>query len=227
MDHCCQEVILWPIWPKHTCSTIPCGRHLDRFLRLQIRWFLFSHFYGLQSKNLLLLRLIVKQILWRIWKSWTNMLETLILEGETKTITSTVQWFWDGSKSWKHQLQWCLGDGWFYRKGTNTIYLGLSPLPVTVTTRIITFLVGDPYKPSFAAVTGRGDNPIYIYILYCQMTSIGSFHFQPQRFQMMKTSDDYLGSSTGLPLKAMDGTEKRADPASFWGKRLIFRGVSG
>ena len=37
--------------------------------------------------------------------------------------------------------------------------VGLSPLPVTVTTRIITFLVGDPYKPSFATVTGRGDNP--------------------------------------------------------------------
>ena len=28
-----------------------------------------------------------------------------------------------------------------------------------VTTRIITFLVRDPYKPSFATVTGRGDNP--------------------------------------------------------------------
>ncbi len=41
------------------------------------------------------------------------------------------------------------------------IWLGLSPLPVTVTTRIITFLVGDPYKPSFATVTGRGDNPRY------------------------------------------------------------------
>ena len=38
-------------------------------------------------------------------------------------------------------------------------YVGLSPLPVTVTTRIITFLVGDPYKPSFVTVTGRGDNP--------------------------------------------------------------------
>ncbi len=25
----------------------------------------------------------------------------------------------------------------------------------------ITFLVGDPYKPSFATVIGRGDNPIY------------------------------------------------------------------
>ena len=26
---------------------------------------------------------------------------------------------------------------------------------------IITFLVGDPYKPSFATVTGRGDNPTF------------------------------------------------------------------
>ena len=25
-------------------------------------------------------------------------------------------------------------------------------------------LVGDPYKPSFATVTGRGDNPRYIYL---------------------------------------------------------------
>ena len=38
-------------------------------------------------------------------------------------------------------------------------YFGLPPHPVTVTTRIITFLVGDPYKPSFATVTGRGDKP--------------------------------------------------------------------
>ena len=37
--------------------------------------------------------------------------------------------------------------------------IGLSPLPVTVTTRIITYLVGDPYKPSFATVTGKGDYP--------------------------------------------------------------------
>ena len=39
---------------------------------------------------------------------------------------------------------------------------GLSPCPVTVTTRIIEFLVGDPYKPSFAIVTGKGDNPSYL-----------------------------------------------------------------
>ena len=44
----------------------------------------------------------------------------------------------------------------------NWLYLGLSPCPVTVTTRITTFLVGNPEKnPSFATVTGRGDNPRY------------------------------------------------------------------
>ena len=36
------------------------------------------------------------------------------------------------------------------------------PHPVTVTTRIITFLVGNPYKPSFATVTGWGVDPKYI-----------------------------------------------------------------
>ena len=43
------------------------------------------------------------------------------------------------------------------QRKTHTVDVGLSPLPVTVTTRIITFLVGDSYKPSFA--TRRGDNP--------------------------------------------------------------------
>ena len=41
------------------------------------------------------------------------------------------------------------------------IYLRSTPHPVTVTTRIITFLVGNPYKPSFATVTGWGVDPIY------------------------------------------------------------------
>ena len=34
--------------------------------------------------------------------------------------------------------------------------VGLSPLPVRVTTRIITFLVGNPYKPSFPLLLGGG-----------------------------------------------------------------------
>ncbi len=41
------------------------------------------------------------------------------------------------------------------------VYLGCCPLPVTVTTRIITCLKGNPYKPSFATVTVRGPHPMY------------------------------------------------------------------
>ena len=44
------------------------------------------------------------------------------------------------------------------------LYIGLSPHPATATTRIITFLVGNPYKPSFVTVTGRGEYPTYIYL---------------------------------------------------------------
>ena len=43
-----------------------------------------------------------------------------------------------------------------------TIYVGYGPFPVTVTTRIITFLVGNPYKPLFATVTGKGPHPKYM-----------------------------------------------------------------
>ena len=39
--------------------------------------------------------------------------------------------------------------------------LGVAPLTVTVTTRIITCLLGDPYKPSFPTVAGRGPYPNY------------------------------------------------------------------
>ena len=42
------------------------------------------------------------------------------------------------------------------------VYIGTTPHPVTVTTRIITFLIGDPYEPSFVAVTGRGVDLRYI-----------------------------------------------------------------
>ena len=62
------------------------------------------------------------------------------------------------------------------------LYVGLSPLPVTVTTRIITFLVGDPYKPSFATVTGRGDNPSCMYtynIFHAHRYTLRNFDYTP------------------------------------------------
>ena len=57
---------------------------------------------------------------------------------------------------------------WLFQTKIDCIYIdiGLFPCPVTVTTRIMTFLVGN-HSPSFATVTGRGDGTthIYIYIL--------------------------------------------------------------
>ena len=46
------------------------------------------------------------------------------------------------------------------------VYFRTTPHPVTVTTRIISFLVGNPYKPSFVAVTGWGVDQRYINLLY-------------------------------------------------------------
>ena len=49
------------------------------------------------------------------------------------------------------------------------VYLGSTPHPVTVTTRIITCLIGNPYKPSFVTVTGWGVDPgrpkVYLYLV--------------------------------------------------------------
>ena len=51
----------------------------------------------------------------------------------------------------------------FPRRGIE-LYIGFSPFPVIVTTRIITFLVGNPYKPSFPLLLGRGTTQlIYFY----------------------------------------------------------------
>ena len=54
-----------------------------------------------------------------------------------------------------------LAQGFYFK-----VYIGCGPLTVTVTTRIITFLVGDPYKPSFATVTGKGPPPRYTLKIY-------------------------------------------------------------
>jgi len=42
------------------------------------------------------------------------------------------------------------------------LYLGCGPFPVTVTTKIITFSVGEACKPLFTTVTGKGPNPTYV-----------------------------------------------------------------
>ena len=59
-----------------------------------------------------------------------------------------------GKKHTSEQKKSPLGKGTSFSK--HTLFVGLSPLPVRVTTRIITFLVRNPYKPSFPTVTGWG-----------------------------------------------------------------------
>ncbi len=77
-------------------------------------------------------------------------------------------------KAYQNTAQWCSGWHWLARRIRNTknrgtslrsIYFGLSPLPVTVTTRIIPFLVGNPYKPSFPLLLGGGTTQ-YIFIKF-------------------------------------------------------------
>ncbi len=47
-------------------------------------------------------------------------------------------------------------DVFFSLAAIYNVWFGWSPFPVIVTTRIITFLVGNPYKPSFPLLLGRG-----------------------------------------------------------------------
>ena len=45
---------------------------------------------------------------------------------------------------------------WSCQSDVNRIWFGFTPHPVPATTRIITVLVGNPSKPSFATLTGWG-----------------------------------------------------------------------
>ncbi len=64
---------------------------------------------------------------------------------------------------------------WYFINLFSKVYFGLSPCPVTVTTRIVMLLVGGPCKPSFATDTGRGANPRYIRFVLCFQTFRGRF----------------------------------------------------
>ena len=73
------------------------------------------------------------------------------------------------------QFDGCIFFIWVVQPTTRYILFRSTPLPVTVTTRIITFLVGDPYKPSFATVTGRGVDPTYYSVWILKMTQQAGF----------------------------------------------------
>ena len=75
---------------------------------------------------------------------------------EGNALPTISSWIWSLPEIGS-DLTWLINpNGWL-------ILVRSTPHPVTVTTRIITFLVGNPYKPSFATVTGWGVDPIYWY----------------------------------------------------------------
>ncbi len=109
---------------------------------------------------------------------------------------------------------WELGVCWFRK-----IWVGLSPCPVTVTTRIIISLVGDPYKLSCATVTGRGDNPRYeememSFLLIFRMVFSGSGSFG-DRFEAKQKQ----GCARKGVFNTWKHVRKLGNPKMRWGRR--------
>ena len=91
----------------------------------------------------------------RFMKSWRKK-NSLKVEGlEPPAFSPSMMWIFRSQTSGCFQSQTSEMQFSLHKR-----IIWVVPLPrIPVTTRIITFLVGDPYKHSFATVTGRGDNP--------------------------------------------------------------------
>ena len=74
---------------------------------------------------------------------------------------------WISLGHWNHldslELDQSDTNNWSCSHGNCRVYFGSTPHRVTVTTRIIAFLVQNPYRPSFAIVIGRGLHPRYVH----------------------------------------------------------------
>ena len=99
-------------------------------------------------------------------------------------------------------------------------FVGLSPLPVRVTTRIITFLVGNPYKPSFATVTGWGVDPRDLQFAMNNALCLG--------FKMKITSPVYSAVSTRISPYECTLRQTNIAIAGKWGPRIesVYHGYS-
>ena len=92
-------------------------------------------------------------------------------EGEDPTPTTQQRMAWARrGNSVSLEMTSCFSRRFFQKNlaahDVSTIPWVVPPTRIPVTTRIITFLVGNPYKASFATITGRGDNPNNTTILY-------------------------------------------------------------
>ena len=96
---------------------------------------------------------LVRAIEWQIW--WENFFSSLD-PGFAMRIPSTLPELKKETMQFQSPQPMCDQKS---PPKKNETFIGLSPFPVIVTTRIVSCLVGDSYKPSFATITGKGDNP--------------------------------------------------------------------
>ena len=104
-------------------------------------------------------------------------------------------------------------------------YVGLSPLPVRVTTRIITFLVGNPYKPSFPLLLGGGTTQMICddrdHQGMCKMIETEWWPPVPKIDVREMSRKSYSPKCTG----SMTKKQKTCwCPASFWGSLKFWNG---
>ena len=84
----------------------------------------------------------------------TNTNSSFITSAQLKAfVIFTKKKTWPLQQLVQHVLEWHQPEPGSKLEAMKKTLVGLA--------RVITFLVGDPYKPSFATVTGRGDNPRY------------------------------------------------------------------
>ena len=112
-----------------------------------------------------------------------------------------------------HEKNWASGcaEGWREKAEPHVISFGYGPFPVTVTTRIIPFLVGNPNKPFFATVTGKGPRPTYHHVqgywriqfdgkVWLSILTLASKKFQSSSSDILRPSEKNLSSKRWMLL---------------------------
>ena len=104
----------------------------------------------------------LNRFMWNLF-GWL-MLKMFAFEWNWKPVWTFWIWSWNSdSLSTNYIVYKKSGVGfWMLLCWKYEYLLSVAPVPVTVTTRIITCFIGDTYKPLFATVTGRGLYPKYL-----------------------------------------------------------------
>ncbi len=163
---CCPHFLV------SSSSTRPATRPNSAFFR----WSTKGDWQILASLGLKVLAASSLSAFWMAWKNWSCLLQNFHEHLQEQTAKPSENAIWICSKkagdvdflllSWDqttHGPEWIANADhaiWWPNWNCSMIPWVVPPSQdAIVTTRIVTFLVEDPYKPSFATVTGRGDNP--------------------------------------------------------------------